>query len=155
MKNLRHWTLAVFLFAGAVTAQAQQDLPHIRQQDYNKPKLFNDLPEKFLVSADALQTLLAVPVGEGVTIPLHAQFRFKGVVVSKSDPADKKLSSVVIKSTNRQGAVFTFTRIIEDNGEIIFRGRMMSLQNSDAFTLVQEGTAYKLVKQHLFDVVSE
>lgn len=154
MKSCKPLLLVVLFFA-ALHSHAQRDLPHIKEQDYNKPKLFADLPQKFLVDAAMLEQTLLLPVGEGVNLPLYGAARFKGVVVSKSDPADVTVQSVVIKSTNRTGAVLTFTRTRNEEGNIIYLGRIVSLSNSDAYRMVQENGKYALVKQHLFDTLSE
>lgn len=138
----------------SITTAAQKE-NLINEPDYNKPQLFADLPQKFDVNIPALETLLDLPVGQAIDIPMVQNKRYQGVVVSKSSPSDPAVKSVVINSTNKQGATFTFTRIRNEDGSFDYIGRIMSYNNSDAFELVKEGTSYRLVKRHLYDLFSE
>ena len=127
----------------------------INEPDYNKPKLFADLPQKFDVNIPALETLLDLPEGQNINFPITQNKRYQGVVVSKSNPTDTSVKSVVINSTNKQGATFTFTRIRNEDGSFDYIGRIISYKNSDAFELVKEEGSYRLVKRHLYDLFNE
>ncbi|MCW3073253.1 MAG: hypothetical protein JWP69_322 [Flaviaesturariibacter sp.] len=154
MKNLPTGILCiVFSFLCFFASAQKEDL--INEPDYNKPKLFADLPQKFDVNIPALETLLDLPEGQPVNIPLTQNKRYQGVVVSKSNPADPSVKSIVINSTNKQGATFTFTRIRNEDGSFEYIGRIISYKNSDAFELVKEGASYRLVKRHLYDLFNE
>jgi hypothetical protein len=76
-------------------------------------------------------------------------------VVSKSDPIDPKVKSVVIRSTNRLGATMTFTRVTKEDGSYSYLGRIISYKNSDAYEFAQENGSYVLVKKHLYDLFNE
>ncbi len=157
MKNLKTVSLSVLLsilFLNA-SAQGNSNPPVVREPDYNQPKLFADAPDKFSVDLSALQALLEVPVGQSVNVPLTGTFRMIGTVVSKSDPADPSVKSVVIRSTNRQGATMTFTRVTKEDGSFSYLGRILSYKNSDAYEFAIENGSYVLVKKHLYDLFNE
>jgi hypothetical protein len=154
MKNLQKGTIFLLLLFSSAFAFAQQnDL--IQEPDHNKPALFADVAAKFSVDVNALETLLEVPVGQNVNAFLTRNFSLQGVVVSKSDPSDISVRSVVIRSTNRNGATMTFTKLRDENGATVFIGRIVSYKNRDAFELSKEGNGYVLVKKDLYDLLSK
>jgi hypothetical protein len=156
MKNLKTAVLSVMLSVLFVNASAQNNSnPPVNEPDYNQPKLFNDAPQKFNVDLSVLQSLLDLPVGQSVNVPLTGTFRLIGSVVSKSDASDPSVKSVVIRSTNRVGATMTFTRVTNADGSFSYLGRIISYKNSDAFEFAQENGSYVLVKKHLYDLFNE
>jgi hypothetical protein len=154
MKTLKTAALCVLFCAAFSTGFAQHDAPPITEPDYNKPKLFAMLPSSIDIAAESMQLLFGVPEGEPVSIALGGQF-FKGVVVSHSDPADKNLRSVVIRSTNYTGAAFTFTEVISKDGGVSYKGRIISRSHSDAYELQLLNGRYQLVKKHQLSIVNE
>jgi hypothetical protein len=154
MKNLQKGTIFFLLLLSPVIIFAQEN-NLIQEPDYNKPKLFADVAAKFAVDVNALETLLEVPVGQNVNAFLTRNFSLQGVVVSKSDPADLNVKSVVIRSTNRNGATMTFTKVRDENGQSSFIGRIVSYKNGDAFELNKEENGYVLVKKNLYDLLSK
>src|SRR5437016_7321445 len=96
------------LCSSAQTNRTSTKVP-INEPDYNKPKLFADLPDRLDFSPEKISNLFDLQVGQAVTIPIHAGFDFSGQVISISD--DSKSKSIVIRSTNRLGARFIFTKI--------------------------------------------
>jgi hypothetical protein len=133
---------------------AQHNYAPFTEPDYNKPKLFADLPARFNLNLSALQDLFQAAVGEKIIIPLGA-YSGPGIVVSKSDPADVMVKSVVIKSINRPGAIFTFTQLTDGNGTVSFKGRMLSRNHSDALELQQQNGQYILLKKPQLQIMSE
>jgi hypothetical protein len=154
MKQLLTGTLCIVFSFLSFFAAAQKAVP-LNEPDYNKPKLFSDLPQKFDVNIPALETLLELPEGQMINIPLTQNKRYQGIVVSKSNPADTSVKSVVINSTNKQGSTFTFTRIRNADGSFDYIGQIISYKNSDAFELVKNGSSYRLEKRHLYDLFNE
>lgn len=102
-----------------------------------------------------LESLLDMQVGQTVNVPLTGTFRMIGSIVSKSDPIDPSVKSVVIRSTNRLGATMTFTRTTNANGGFSYLGRIISYKNSDAYEFTQENGSYVMVKKHLYDLFNE
>lgn len=125
----------------------------LSESGYNKPKLFNDLPERIQLPVINLEQLIDEPVGSTIKTRIGDHFIFEGTVVSKSNDPDVK--SVVIRSSNRQGATLTFTKVHRPDGRFSYIGRIISLEHSDAYEIVQQNGEYILQKRDLNDLVSE
>ena len=131
---------------------AQTNLP-INQPDYSKARLFDDVPKKIILKATEMEYLFDISVGSSVTAKFSRDFYLQGTVVSKA--TDASVKAIVIKATNRQGAVFTFTRIRKPDGTDVYKGRILSRNNSDAFEIVKENDEYVLQKKNYYEIVSE
>ncbi len=123
--------------------------------DYEKPELFSDLPSKIDLNIVTLENFLDLPSGRQVNIPLGSYFNLQGVIISKSDAGDADIKSIVIKSINRRGATFTFTRIHNKDGSFSYLGRMFSSNHSDAFEITFKNDQYILTKRKTLDIINE
>lgn len=155
MKSLKIVAIGAFFCLSYYCSTAQERKIPVNQPDYNKPRLFTDLPGKMNLKISDMESLFRLPVGTPVTADISGDFNFKGTVVSKSDDRDTAVQSVVIRSTNRQGAVFTFTKIRNSDGNYVYKGRILSKNNSDAFDIIKENDQYVLQKKNYHDIVSE
>jgi hypothetical protein len=155
MKFLKSGALCVLLCIFSISMYAQNEPLPVNTPDYNKPKLFADLPEKFSIDVQAFAHLFDVVEGQNITVRLTGPFNYVGTVVSRSNPRDNAFRSVVIRSTNRQGAVLTFTRTLNTDGSYAYIGRILSHKHSDAFEVEQQEGQYVLVKKHLYDLFNE
>ena len=155
MKILKTGLLGLLFTLCAACAFAQRIGPAKTETSFNKPELFRDLPNRMDVSQQSLAPLLQNNVGEKVSIPLASGFTFDGVVVSKSNAAERRYKTVVIKSTNRPGASFTITGLQKADGTMQYSGRMLSLKHSDAYEMKEDGGRLALEKTPLDDLVSE
>lgn len=153
MKILKTVACLLCLFC-YIHSSAQKDIP-LNEPDRRKPNLFSDLPSKLTLNIKALDVLLDMSIGTYISAPLAGSVIFEGIIISKSDPNDGNTKSVVIKSTNRMGAVLTFTRNRLPDGGTKYIGRILSRNNSDAFEIGQEEGQYVLVKKQLYDIISE
>lgn len=154
MKIIRIGTLCMLLNAFALSAASQNKYP-LSEPDHNKPALFDDLPSKLPFDIKIVDALLDIPEGQPLSIPLSKTLRLQGTVVSKSDPQDPNLKSIVIKSTNRLGASFTLSRLRNEDGSFSYQGRIISFKHGDAFEIQLEDGQYILAKKKLYDLVSE
>ena len=154
MKNFLPGALLAFLTLSVFTVSAQEYLPPSNNPDYSRPKIFADLPEKMPLRLTDAESLLDKPVGATVAAYLSAGFRFSGTVVSKSNAADTSVKSVVIR-TNRQGAIFTFTRIRTKDGSLSYIGRILNRTGGDALQIVREGKEYVIRKKGIHDMLNE
>ena len=152
MKTFLTAIVGVFITLSSFYATAQEKIP-VNPTNYNKPRLFSDVPQKINLKVSDMEFLFSYSVGSSVSAKFSKDFHFKGIIVSKAD--DPVVTSVVIKSTNRQGAVFTFTRIKNENGNFIYRGRILSRENGDAFEIVNENGQYILQKKNDHELVLE
>ena len=159
MKILKKGALCALLSLLYVGAMAQRPVHEksipINEPDYRKPKLFEDLPETISLNVDQLQTLLDAEIGKNVSFPMVKGVTYQGTVISKSNALDAATKSVVIKCTNRRGATFTFSRVLGADGEVTYRGRIISFNNIDAFELAQQNGQYILQKKSLYDLYNE
>lgn len=152
MKILTNGILCLFFSCTFVAATAQ---PPINEPDYNKPKLFQDIPERLNVRLHDFEKLLEAPLGKSINIPLHGMASLNGHVVSKSEITDTKVQSVVVKLTNRKGANFTFTRILNDEGQFEYSGRIISREHGDCLEIVLDHGQYVFRKVGLHDLLAE
>ncbi|MBA2745876.1 MAG: hypothetical protein H0U44_06605 [Flavisolibacter sp.] len=153
MKTTKKGILVVLLHLCIFTAGAQ-NIP-INEPDYNKSLLFADLPDVFELKVTEFESLLLQVVGSGMNFRLADNFLLKGSVVSKSDPADKRVRSVIVKSSNWPGAVLTFTKIFGEDGTYQYMGRILSRENSDAYDLTIISGRYYFKKKHFYDLLNE
>ena len=153
MKNLKPTAFCVFLCLSFLLSRSQNQNIPLNEPDRNKPQLFADLPSKMNLRISETENLLKLSVDSPVTVLLADNFLFKGMVVSKS--VDPTVSSIVLRSTNRQGAIFTFTKRLNDEGGFTYLGRIMSKNNGDVFEISQENGQYILQKKNLYDMISE
>jgi hypothetical protein len=159
MKILKKGALCALLsllYMGTMAQRTvhEKSLP-INEPDYRKPKLFSDLPETISLNIDLLQSLLTAEIGKTVSIPITKSINYQGTVISKSDAFDASTKSVVIKSTNRKGSTFTFSKVVDASGSFTYRGRIISFNNIDAFELASEKGQYILQKKNLYDLYNE
>jgi len=152
MKNLSTAVLSVCITLCSLCASAQKDVP-INEPDYNKPKLFADLPDRINFNLANLTNLFQLQVGQTANIPLTGNFTLTGTVVSTAN--NDNVVSVVIKSTNRLGARLTFTRVISEGKIVKYIGRIISLQHGDVYEIVSENNQYYFQKKGLYDLVNE
>ncbi|HEY0432817.1 MAG TPA: hypothetical protein VGC95_03025 [Chitinophagaceae bacterium] len=154
MKNLRVAALCVCLgFGSPMLAQTTAKTLPVREPDYNKPRLFADLPDKIQFNPDSFTSLFTKGIAQVVSIPLTSTVNFSGKIVSRSSDANS--SSVVIGSTNRPGARLVLTRVNESTTGQKFIGRIISFQHGDSYELISENNQYYFKKKGLYDLISE
>jgi hypothetical protein len=154
MKTLKTIAFCAVFGLGILHSGAQEKLP-INQPNYNKPKVFDDLPRKMNLSISDMESLFQLSVGAFVNAKLNQHFHLKGTVVSKSGDSESQVRSVVINSITRKGAAFTFTRIATGGGNFIYRGRILSKESIDAYEIVKENGEYILEKKNYYEMVRE
>lgn len=143
-----------FVFSLFIAGAQAQEIP-INEPDYNKPQLFSELPSSLELQISAFESLLSNDLGDKINFTIAPGFIFNGTVVSKASPADRKVQSVVVKSTNYEGAALTFTRVLLEDGTTRYLGRILSMNNSDAYELSYANGKYFFNKKHLYDIMNE
>lgn len=138
------------------TASAQEKIP-VNEPDLNKPKLFNTLPDKIPVHILDLQALVNTSSGKEISLTLekNTSTGFDGKVVSAASKYSNNIRSVVIRSSNFNGATFTLSSSILANGTVKFTGRIISLQHGDLYELQEQGNQYILIKKNYHDLINE
>jgi hypothetical protein len=156
---MRNLSIAVLgscftLFSLWSSAQgAQNKKVPINEPDLNKPKLFADLPDRLYFNPNNFSNLFQSHIGQSVNVPISSEFNFSGQVISKSD--DPKSASVVIRSTNRIGARLIFTKVIDENNNIRYIGRIISLAHGDSYEIVLENNQYSFKKKGYYELIEE
>ena len=153
MKYLKSGFISV-LFTLCFNQGITQISPTTKDES-RKPKLFADLPAEMPLKVSVLNSILDFEKGRSVNLQLGSNFNYRGVVVSKSDPAEASLKSIVIKSINRQGATLTFTRTINKEGDLVYLGRILSFRHSDAYELKLQEGQYVFIKKRSDELFNE
>lgn len=160
MKNLRTHAVCVCMMLLSCAAFAQtQNNPPLNEPDMNRPTLFDNLPDRIPVNMSRITTLITRSVGSTISMDMSdnasAPLRIDGEVVSSASNFDNKLESVVIRSSNFNGAAFTISKIIDKDGIVSYTGRIVSIKSGDLFELKNENGNYMLVKRKFYDLVNE
>lgn len=157
MKSLCTTAFCVCVTIFSLSATGQNEKVLVNQPDLNKPKLFASLPDKITVSSDNLNNLFASSIGRSVNVDMtdnHA-LGFEGEVISTTSKYDNSIQSIVIRSTNYNGARLTISKITSADGVVSYSGRIMSMQHDDIYELKKEADNFVLVKRKFNDLVNE
>jgi hypothetical protein len=158
MKNLRTLVLCTCLMLFSLFSTAQVPNVPINEPNYNKPRLFDNLPAVIPISIGKLNSLLNSNLGTNINTTLSTDAvsaPFQGNVVSVSRNDDSRIQSVTIKSTNYNGATLSISRVTADDRTITYNGRLMSFQHGDLYLLQQKDNGFILVKKNFYDLVNE
>lgn len=155
MKHLLLPGLCLSLLLCCADLPAQNKIP-LNEPDTNKPALFTNLPDKIPVTIDDLQNLLKLETGKDANLRLGQSNAsgFQGKVVSKADTYNN-IHSVVIRSSNFNGATLTLSSFTHPNGTVKFTGRIISFQHRDLYELQNQNDQYILIKKNFYDLVAE
>jgi hypothetical protein len=156
MKNLRAIVLLSALVSSISLSAQNRPIP-INEPDLSKPKLFAGLPDKIQVSTSDLESLFGSGLGRSASIMLSMdkQTKLEGEVVSISAKTDDGIQSMVIRSTNFNGARFTLSKREQPDGTFAYTGRIISFQHGDLYELQNQQGQYILVKRNFYDLVNE
>jgi hypothetical protein len=158
MKNLRTYVLCASITLCSLFSAAQNGKVIVNEPDYNKPHLFDNLPAMIPVSMQNLNVLLNTKTGATINTTLSSDAKtapFEGQVVSSVIQDNDKVQSVVIRSTNYNGATLSISKVINGDGSIKYNGRLMSFQHGDLFILQAKDGGFVFVKKNFYDLVNE
>lgn len=157
MKNIRTILLCACTSLCSLFVSAQSNKVPVNEPDYNKPRLFDDLPSRIPVGIDDLKSIMNASAGQNASLKLSSDspLQFNGEVVSVSTKYDNKIQSIVMRSANFNGATLTVSRIMNNDGSYKFTGRIISFQHGDLFELKNEAGSYVLVKKNYYELVNE
>lgn len=158
MKPMKLSGICLLFMFYSVSVSAQQTVP-LNEPDYNKPSLFSDLPDKIPVDITELKTLIAgkTAVGKDVQFrtPASKLNEFRGRIVSYTSKYDNKLNSIVVRCSEFNGATLTLSAWVQEDGSVIYNGRIMSFQSGDLYQLEKQGDTYSFVKKKYYDLINE
>lgn len=157
MKNLRTAVLCACIALSSINSFGQDKAAPVNEPNLNKPRLFNDLPGKIQLNADDINGLFSNPVGRSTAIRLTGDqpLLFEGAVVSAAVTADSRIQTVVVRSTNYNGANLTISKVLGSDGQVKYRGRIISFAHGDLYELENLDGQYVLVKKNFYDLVNE
>jgi hypothetical protein len=153
MKQLKNCVSLALLLLCSAFVFAQDQIVQLNEPDLKKPKQFSDLPQKMDLKVSNMESLFRHKVGTVVSVNVTNEFLLEGTVVSKSQ--DAQVESVVIRSTNRPGALFTYTKTVTKEQGERYVGRMVSRYSGDAFEIIKEKGQYVLIKKDYYEMINE
>jgi hypothetical protein len=102
----------------------------INEPDNNKPALFANFPDKIPVTIDELKSLFSNDAAKGKEAAISFADRklpgFNGQLVSRASKYNNSIRSVVIRSTNFNGATLTLSSSTTTDGAARYTGRIIS-----------------------------
>lgn len=170
MKNLSSAVLSLCLVLSTFVIHGQEQKIPLNEPDYNKPKIFQNLPDVIPVDVSFLSGLFTVSKGQTVTPsaynrPTIASSFLRGEVVSKSDDKPSNLqarsaepgsiSSMILKLSDYTGANFSLSKISDPDGNIRYTGRIINFKSGDLFVLQNVNGEFFLIKKNFYDLVNE
>ncbi len=131
----------------------------INEPDYNKPALFSNFPDKIPVTIDELKSLFSTDAARGKAAAVSFADRklpgFNGKIVSIASKYNNSIRSVVIRSTQFNGATLTLSSSTTTDGAASYTGRIISFQHGDLFVLQKENDHYYLIKKKYHELINE
>ena len=155
MKNLRTHAVCVCLSLMSICSYAQSNTrPPLNEPDYNKPRLFNNLPERIPFSVTNV-TLFNASIGAAVDLGLSdtVPFTMDGEVIATS--FSDKVQKLVVRSSNYPGANMTISKVTNNDGSVSYHGRILSIKHGDFYELQKSIEGYVLVKKSFYDLINE
>jgi hypothetical protein len=120
-----------------------------------KPVLFAKLPGTIKCTSAELNKFFAVAQGKSTSFSFDNTFKTNGIIVSNLVKY-QNLQSLAIKLPEFNNAIFSLSKRIDDNKNIIYTGRIINQQNADAYQLKKiDGNNYQLVKINLEDILQD
>ena len=157
MKSLRTSVLCAAIVLCSISSFAQDQQAPVNEPNLNKPRLFSNLPDKIKLNITDFNALLGTPLGNSTRLNLSTDnsLRFEGEVISAVSKYDNKIQTVVIRSSNFNGANLTLSRIVGSDGQVKYRGRIVSFAHGDLYELENLNGQYQLVKKNFYDLINE
>jgi hypothetical protein len=143
--KILHLQGTIVLMLLVYTATCQVAIP-LNQHPTEKPALFNQLPEKFICPAAALQNIFSASINNRFSTDLSSQLHIDGIVLDKVAVTPQQLS-INIRCTNFQNALLNISRITQQDGSFKYAGRIVSPSHGDVLLLWEENGQYSFIKQ--------
>jgi len=155
MFNLKTIGLVLVCCCFLAVANAQHKIP-LNEPNNNKPRLFNNLPEKIAVKTADLESMFQQ--SESKTIALRVQDgkvpAFRGEVLEDVTKYEGALRSIVIRSADYSNATICISAVKQEGG-IVYTGRITSLQHGDVLELKKIDDSYYFVKRDYYKLINE
>lgn len=144
MKHLATTTLMVLLTFTAVTSFAQEH-PQNRASPA-KPSLFTKFPDVINCSAGQLNSFFNSRQGDDIAVCFNSSLTLDGNIKS-SFSKYSNLQTVVVKLPQFHNILFTISRIVDEDRQIVYTGHLFDTAYADGYELKNKGGGnYQLVK---------
>jgi hypothetical protein len=158
MKYLKPYGFSLsFIFCCAISFAQDRVVP--KEPDHNKPTLFSSFPDKIPVEISELKNLFGNTAAKGKEVNTSFLDKtlpsFKGKIISATSKYNNTLHSVVVRSTQFNGATLTFSSSTTTDGTVRYSGRIVSFQHDDVFVLQKQNDQYFFVKKKFDELVNE
>ena len=157
MKNLKTAGLCLAIMLCCAASAQVQKVP-LNEPNYNKPLLFADMPDRIPVEKAYLKTLLTSSneIGKDVQFKLTNSKvdHISGKVISVAGK-ETGAPSIVIRSSNFNGATLSISEVTLEDGTMAYRGHIISMQHGDLFELQLIDGQYYFVKRKFYDLINE
>jgi hypothetical protein len=140
------------LLLSSTFLSAQEPIP-VNEPNLKKPLLFKNLPEKIKLETAFLKSLILGEEGKDVKMQM-GKVALEGKVIS-SVKKYNNINSVIIRSSNFNGATLTLSSSTKPDGTVKITGRLLSIQHGDLYELQKENDQYVLVKKNYYDLINE
>jgi hypothetical protein len=149
-------SLLFLLFAAPAFTQSEAS---INNSDQTKPFLFSGFPDRIAVDINDLKTVFSDIASKGTNVAIKFADQtlpgFKGETVSTASKYNNSIQSVVIRSTQFNGATLTLSSSTATDGAARYTGRIISFQHADMYVLVKENGKYYFIKKKYDDIINE
>lgn len=158
MKYLKPYGFSLSLIFCCAISFAQ-DRVVLKEPDHNKPTLFSSFPDKIPVEINELKNLFSHTAAKGKEINTSFLDKklpgFRGKIISATSKYNNTLQSVVVRSTQFNGATLTFSSSTTTDGTVRYSGRIVSFQHDDVFILQKQNDQYFFLKKKFNELVNE
>jgi len=158
MNYLKISGLCLLLLLFAATGFTQNNSV-ANEPDQNKPSLFTGFPDKIPVDLNELKSLFSNDAAKGTNVALKFADKklpgFNGKIVSATNKYNNSIRSIVIRSTQFNGATLTLSSSTTTDGAASYTGRIISFQHGDLYVLQKENEQYFLIKKKYHELINE
>ena len=158
MNYLKNPGLCLLFLLFIAAAFAQSENPN-NKSDKNKPSLFAGLPDRIPVDVNELKSVFSSEAAKGNNVAIKFADNtlpgFKGEIVSTASKYNNSIKSVVIRSTQFNGATLTLSSSTTTDGAASYSGRIISFQHGDLYVLQKENDKYYLIKKKYDELINE
>ena len=117
--------------------------PASSQENFPKPSLFHQLPDKAKCSAASLEGLFTGT--KQVSLSLNTGIHIRGEIMTKVFQSSS-VQRINIKLMDFPGGIFSLSRISLEDGSVRYSGRMFSRDYGDMMVLVSDNGNYYFIK---------
>ncbi|UEG49508.1 hypothetical protein LK994_12775 [Ferruginibacter lapsinanis] len=150
MKNLLQILvhLFFFMFIATLSVVAQKKMIIL-------PAVFNSYPSIINCTSAELNNFFSIQKGGDVNISFNNLLRSKGSVISNQKKYIN-LQTIVVRLPEFNNAVFSLSKRIDKNRNVIYSGRIINQLNSDGYELKHNSdNSYQFTKFALADILSD